>query len=130
VDDSELPWYRDYQRALYDHLARNDARWVELAAAGVDARTLLWLEFAFEAPGRREAQALAAAVGEATLDGAAEHAVRIEAAGLWPARRHRVLGETAACYVTRPVLDAWTDRLVREAARAGCRFLGWTARIP
>ena len=107
-----------YESTLQEQLAMNEQTWSTLQENGVDDSTELSLDFAYDAPGETEAEALATHLRAET-----DYEVSVEDG--W------VSGSTKPMRVSREILDQWVERMVAAGAEHGpCQFDGWGAELP
>jgi hypothetical protein len=115
-----------FQRLLAQQLEMNPRTWSALEERGVDARTLLVIEYSFTAPGRREAKALVTVLRART-----NFTSDVIAEGPRLRRRYRVVGHTQPATASVEMLNDWVTFMVTLGAKHGaCRFDGWGVKVP
>jgi hypothetical protein len=115
-----------FQRLLAQQLEMNPRTWSALEERGVDARTLLVIEYSFTAPGRREAKSLVTVLRART-----NFTSDVIAEGPRLRRRYRVVGHTQPATASVEMLDDWVTFMVTLGAKHGaCRFDGWGVKVP
>jgi hypothetical protein len=115
-----------FQRLLAQQLEMNPRTWAALEERGVDARTPLVIDYAFTAPGRRQAEELVTVLRART-----NFASEVVAEGPRRKRRWRVVGHTQPATASVEMLNDWVTFMVTLGARNGaCRFDGWGVKVP
>jgi hypothetical protein len=115
-----------FQRLLAQQLEMNPRTWSALEERGVDARTLLVIEYSFTAPGRREAKSLVTVLRART-----NFTSDVIAEGPRLRRRYRVVGHTQPATASVEMLNDWVTFMVTLGAKHGaCRFDGWGVKVP
>ena len=115
-----------FQRLLAQQLEMNPRTWSALEERGVNARTLLVIEYSFTAPGRREAKALVTVLRART-----NFTSEVVAQGPRLKRRWRVVGHTQPATASVEMLNDWVTFMVTLGAKhGGCRFDGWGVKVP
>lgn len=115
-----------YERLLAQQLEMNPRTWAALEEHGVDAQTLLVIDFSFTAPGRRQARDL-----RKLLRARTNFSAEVLGEGSRLKRHWRVVGSTRPSTASVGMLNDWVTFMVTLGARHGdCRFDGWGAKIP
>jgi hypothetical protein len=115
-----------FQRLLAQQLEMNPRTWAALEERGVDARTPLVIDYAFTAPGRRQAEELVTVLRART-----NFASEAVAEGPRLKRRWRVVGHTQPATASVEMLNDWVTFMVTVGAKNGaCRFDGWGVKVP
>jgi hypothetical protein len=115
-----------FKRLLAQQLEMNPRTWTALEARGVDAKTLLVIDFAFTAPGKQEARHLVEVLRQRT-----SFACEVVAAGSRLKRHWRVVGHTKPSTASVEMLNDWVTFMVTLGAKhGGCRFDGWGVKVP
>ncbi|HVL31679.1 MAG TPA: ribonuclease E inhibitor RraB [Solirubrobacteraceae bacterium] len=114
-----------FRRLLARHLETNPRTWAALRSRGVDETTPLVIDFAFTAPGRRQADELVSVLRERT-----NFPCEARAEGPPLRRRWRVAGHTRPSTASAEMLDDWVTFMATVGAEHGCRFDGWGAAVP
>jgi hypothetical protein len=115
-----------FKRLLAQQLEMNPRTWSALEQRGIDARTLLVIEFSFTAPGRRAARELVKVLRERT-----NFSAEVVAEGPRLKRHWRVVGHTTPSTASVEMLNDWVTFMVTLGARNGaCRFDGWGVSVP
>jgi Regulator of ribonuclease activity B len=118
---------QNVETLLASQLAMNRTTWSTLVEQGVDETTMLILDFAFNSPGRREAEALVEFVTKST-----DYDVLAEALGVnAPAQQDWVVtGQTQPTTLSLDVIDQWVRWMVAAGSANSCDFDGWGAFVP
>jgi Regulator of ribonuclease activity B len=115
-----------FHRLLEQQLAMNPQTWSALEERGIDARTLLVIEFSFTAPGRRQARQLVKVLRART-----NFSADIVGDGPLLKRHWRVVGHTQPATASVEMLNDWVTFMVTLGAKNGaCRFDGWGVKLP
>jgi hypothetical protein len=115
-----------FQRLLEQQLEMNPRTWAALEQRGVDARTPLVIDYAFTAPGKRQAKELVRVLLVRT-----NFASELVAEGPRLRRRWRVVGHTQPATASVEMLNDWVTFMVTLGAKNGaCRFDGWGVKVP
>ena len=117
----------DAEVVLARQLAMNRATWSALVERGVGPETMLVLEFAFRAPGEREARSLVSMLqGETDY----EVAALSSKTSVLSRRSWEVTGKTSPTAVSLEILDQWVGWMVAAGSSNSCEFDGWGTAIP
>jgi hypothetical protein len=121
----EAEWY---EQLLDLQLRANSAIWERLRELGVNEETELRLAFIYLAPGKHEAERLAAFLrAETDYD----LQTRQRRKGWLEHPEWLVLGATQPTAVSPQTIDAWVEWMVAAGAAEGpCAFDGWTVEGP
>jgi hypothetical protein len=115
-----------FDKLLAQQLEMNPRTWSALAERGIDANTLLVIEYSFTAPGKRAARDLVKVLRSRT-----NFSTELVADGSRIKRHWRVVGHTQPSTVSLEMLNEWVTFMVNLGAQHGhCRFDGWGARVP
>jgi hypothetical protein len=115
-----------FHRLLEQQLAMNPRTWSALEERGVDAQTLLVIEFSFTAPGKRQARELVKVLRERT-----NFSADVTGEGPLRKRHWRVVGHTQPATASVEMLNDWVTFMVTLGAKHGaCRFDGWGVKVP
>jgi hypothetical protein len=115
-----------FKRLLAQQLEMNPRTWSALEERGVDATTLLVIEFSFTAPGKRQARHLLEVLRQRT-----SFSARVIAEGSLFKRHWRVVGHTKPSTASVEMLNDWVTFMVTlGATHGGCRFDGWGVKVP
>jgi hypothetical protein len=113
-----------FQRILAEQLAMNEGTWRALQQHGVTEKSQLRLDFAYQAPGQKQANALRDAIAQST-----DYEVAVVSEGSFLAKSWSVLGKTQQMTVSLEVLNHWVERMVSAGRPSGCVFDGWGAEV-
>ncbi|MEA2156692.1 MAG: hypothetical protein QOE11_2832 [Solirubrobacteraceae bacterium] len=115
-----------YERILELQLRENPEAWARVVDEELDGEQLR-LGFIYLAPGKREADALAAFLREQTDYDVEVHQQRV--GELKKKKTWLVVGATQPAFVTLEMLDVWVEWMVAAGAAEGpCAFDGWSAQ--
>ena len=115
-----------FRRLLEQQLEMNPRTWSALEERGIDARTLLVIEYSFTAPGKRAARDLVKVLRERT-----NFTAEVICEGPWLRRHWRVVGHTQPATASVEMLNDWVTFMVTLGAKHGaCRFDGWGVKVP
>jgi hypothetical protein len=115
-----------FRRLLEQQLEMNPRTWSALEERGVDARTLLIIEYSFTAPSRRAARDLVKVLRERT-----NFTAEVLAEGPRLKRHWRIVGHTQPATASVEMLNDWVTFMVTLGAKHGaCRFDGWGVKVP
>jgi len=102
----------------------NRETWAALQKHGVTEDSQLRLDFFYNAPNRRAAEALVALLQEQT-----DYDVHAVSTGSLIHRRWRVEGATQSTSVSAEILDQWVTWMVAAGREQACEFDGWGATV-
>jgi len=109
-----------YEQILATQLAMNRQTWAVLQQHGVTEQSRLRLDFSYNAPNRKAADAMAALIQEQT-----DYDVRVESSGSFLRREWRVEGATQKTAISPEILDQWVTWMVTAGKERACDFDGW-----
>ena len=117
----------DLEAVLTNQLRLNPQTWKAMADHGVTDETLLRLDFAYAAPGEKEANELAAFLQSET-----DYTVTASSSkkGALSRKVWSVVGSTNETAVSLDVLNEWVRWMVLAGNENGqCEFDGWGAQL-
>jgi hypothetical protein len=114
------------RRALAKQLAMNQGTWTALQSHGMTEDSELRLDFFFQAPGEKQAAALAALIDRET-----DYEVQVQSSGGGVLKRKKwaVSGTTQSTQISPSILDQWVTWMVTAGFQEGCEFDGWGAKV-
>ncbi len=113
-----------YEEILAKQLAMNPQTWVALQKHGVTEQSELLLDFSYNAPNRKTADAMASLIQEQT-----DYDVRVESSSSFLRREWRVEGTTQKTAVSPEILDEWVTWMVVAGKQHHCKFDGWGTSV-
>ncbi|MEA2181625.1 MAG: hypothetical protein QOF69_810 [Solirubrobacteraceae bacterium] len=115
-----------FQALLDNQLQMNPQTWAALQGRGVDENTLVIIDFAFTAKGKREADGLTSFLREKTTFSAVARAER----GTRFRKRWIVRGRTKPSTTSLKMLNDWVTFMVKTGYTHACHFDGWGVEVP
>jgi hypothetical protein len=118
----------DLDAVLKNQLRMNPQTWKAMVDRGVTNQTALRLDFAYAAPGEKEANQLSTFLQRET-----DYSVSATSAKKGPLSRKiwSVVGSTNETQLSLDTLNAWVEWMVLAGYENGqCEFDGWGAQLP